>query len=74
MKTSRIQTFFFKHLKSLYRIVSKINQILTFCRVWQASSDQIGREQIDRFLNFIATYGKHSNSFHREYFITAGKF
>jgi len=40
--------------------------------VWQASSDQIGREQIDRFLNFIATYGKHSNSFHREYFITAG--
>jgi len=39
---------------------------------WQARSDQIGRIQIDSFLKFIAAEGKHSNSFHREYFLTAG--
>jgi len=38
----------------------------------RASSNQISMREVNFFQNIIAAEGKHLNSFHREYFLTAG--
>ena len=42
-------------------------------RTLRASSNQISMREVNFFQNIIAAEGKHLNSFHREYFLTAGK-
>jgi len=38
----------------------------------RASSNQISMREVNFFQNIIAAEGKHLNSFHRQYFLTAG--